>query len=101
MNIKIIGKDQVNCNRCWLDKEVLVLEVNGEKKNFCFDCYHQWRKENNVMPNSPIPAYNSLINAFDLLMNDNKVDVLLENLSEEERTLLYNHPILKHYDLLP
>ena len=42
-----------------------------------------------------------LANSFDLLMNDGKLDALLENISEKEREFLYNHPILKHYDLLP
>lgn len=51
--------------------------------------------------NSPIPAFNLLANAFDLLMNDDKLGTLLENISQEERDFLYSHPLLKFFDLLP
>ena len=51
--------------------------------------------------NSPIPAFNLLANALDLLMDVDKLETLLENLSEKERSFLYNHPLLNEYDLLP
>lgn len=51
---------------------------------------------------SKIPAFNVLANAFDLLMNTKKLDVLLENLSPEEINFLYNHPIMSEVEgLLP
>jgi len=100
--VKIKGHDEnTNCDRCWLDKEVIVIEFKGETKRFCPECYHEWRAENNIMPNSQIPAFNTLINAFDLIMDLDKLGTLLENLSEEELSILYYHPILKEYDLLP
>lgn len=50
---------------------------------------------------SKIPAFNTLANAFDLLMKTNMIEELMENLSEEERNFLYSHPLLKEFDLLP
>lgn len=50
---------------------------------------------------SNIPAFNLLANAFDLLLNTEKIEVLVDNLSSEELDFLYSHPLLKIYDLLP
>lgn len=92
----------LNCDRCWCEnKGVVVLEVNGNEIKLCPKCYHEWRKERKIMPDSEIPAYNLLINAFDLLMDVEKLETLLANLSETERNIVYAHPILKEYDLLP
>ena len=52
--------------------------------------------------NSRIPAFNLLANAFDLLLNKDKLDILLANLSDEEIDFLYEHPINKEIEgLLP
>ncbi|KKK45913.1 hypothetical protein LCGC14_1079590 [marine sediment metagenome] len=52
--------------------------------------------------NSQIPAFNTLATAFDLLLNTKKLDVLLANISDEEREFLYNHPIMNEIEgLLP
>ena len=50
---------------------------------------------------SPIPAFNTLTRALDLLKNIPQLEVLLENLSEKERDFLYSHPIVQEFDLLP
>lgn len=51
---------------------------------------------------SKIPAFNTLANAFDLLLNTKKLDTLLVNISDEEREFLYNHPVMLEIEgLLP
>ena len=50
---------------------------------------------------SPIPAFNTLASALDLLKDVSKLEILLENLSIEEREFLYSHPVVQEFDLLP
>ena len=50
---------------------------------------------------SPIPAFNTLASALDLLKDVNKLEKLLENISEEERDFLYSHSVVQEFDLLP
>ena len=50
---------------------------------------------------SKIPAFNTLATALDLLKNVPKLEILLENLSQEERDFLYCHPVVQEFDLLP
>ena len=46
---------------------------------------------------SKIPAFNLVANFFDLWCNQAKFDELIENISDEERDFLYNHPIMKEF----
>lgn len=60
------------------------------------------KKEIKFPYDSKIPAFNTLARAFDLLADTKKLDALLENISEEERDFLYNHPIMNEIEgLLP
>ncbi len=43
----------------------------------------------------------NMLETFDLLHNLDKLEAFTALLSEEESDKLYNHPILKEYDLLP
>jgi len=101
-NKKVIGKDNLNCDNCWADTKVFIVEVEKDiRKNLCHKCFHAWRIENKLLPESQIPAYNLLLNALDLLQNSERLETLIGNLSEEESEVLYTHPLLDHYDLLP
>ena len=59
------------------------------------------KKEIKFPYDSPIPAFNTLASALDLLKDVDKIDVLLSNLSQEERDFLYSHPVVQEFDLLP
>ncbi len=51
---------------------------------------------------SKIPAFNLVANFFDLWANEKKWELFLENISDEERDFLYNHPITNELkELLP
>ena len=50
---------------------------------------------------SPIPAFNTLASALDLLKDVDKLEILLENLSEKEKDFLYSHSVVQEFDLLP
>ena len=43
----------------------------------------------------------NLTESLDLLHDTNKLEAFLAILTEEQRDKLYDHPILKEYDLLP
>lgn len=43
---------------------------------------------------SQIPAWNTIMTALDILNDVKKLDILLENISDEERQDLYDHPLL-------
>ena len=49
---------------------------------------------------SPIPAFNTLASALDILKDVKKLEVLLANISDEERDFLYSHPVVQEFDLL-
>lgn len=101
-NKKVIGKEHRNCDKCWLDKKVFIIEDNDGKLDYlCHKCFHIWRTENKLMSNNPIPAFNLILNAFDLLHDLNKLEKLTENLTENDLEVLYTHPLLDEYDLLP
>ena len=51
--------------------------------------------------NSPIPVFNTLASALNLLKNIDILEILMENLSEKERNFLYSHPVVQEFDLLP
>ena len=101
-NKKVVGKEHRNCDKCWLDKKVFIIEDEHDNLGYlCHECFHKWRTERKLMPNNPIPAFNLLLNAFDMLQNTEKLETLLENLTENDREVLYTHPLLENYDLLP
>ena len=101
-NKKVIGKEHRNCDKCWFDKKAFVIEdKDGNIGYLCHECFHKWRIQNKIMPNNPIPAFNLLLNAFDLLHNTKKLEKLQENLTEIDLEVLYTHPIIDEYDLLP
>ncbi len=43
----------------------------------------------------------NLTESLDLLHDNNKLEAFLSILTEEQRNKLYDHPILKEFDLLP
>ena len=43
----------------------------------------------------------NLTESLDLLHDTNKLEAFLSILTEEQKDKLYDHPILKEYDLLP
>ncbi|KKN33210.1 hypothetical protein LCGC14_0806050 [marine sediment metagenome] len=43
----------------------------------------------------------NLTKSLDLLHDNNKLEAFLSILTEEQRNKLYDHPILKEFDLLP
>ena len=43
----------------------------------------------------------NLTESLDLLHDTNKLEAFISILTEEQRDKLYDHPILKDYDLLP
>lgn len=59
------------------------------------------KKEIKFPYDSPIPAFNTLASALDLLKDVDKLEVLLTNLSEKEAEFLYSHPVVQEFDLLP
>lgn len=45
--------------------------------------------------------YREMLKVFDLLINQEKLEDFLMSLTENQRSKLYNHKLLKIYDLLP
>lgn len=46
-------------------------------------------------------TYRQILETFDLLFNDEKLEDFLISLTDNQRSKLYNHKLLKIYDLLP
>jgi hypothetical protein len=82
-NEAYLGKTQMLCSKC-LEKETGIKKIKIEKPY-----------------NSKVPAFNLLANAFDLLLDAEKLEELLKNLTQDELDFLYQHPLLEEYDLLP